>query len=563
MSASSEGSRRSPVVTTLAALVALLAVLPIVVVLGQAAAGGWDEATSYLLRPRIGELLAHTTWLMLLTVPATVVLGVLAAWLVERTDLPLAGLWRTLMLAPLAVPAFVASYAWISWQPGLVGLWGAVLVTTLAYFPFVFLPVAALLRTLDAGEEQVARSLGLGPVRAFLRTVLPRLRPAVSGGALLVALHLLAEYGVLEMMRYQTFTTAILQQYAVGFSDVRGSLLASVLLVLCLVVLTLEVVARGRARVARLGSGASQRPDPVELGRWRVPSVLFLTAVVALAVAVPVVMVLRWLLAGTSQSETVVGMGQLAWVTASTLGLALGGGALAVLLGLPGALLLSRTRGWLANLLERTTFVASALPGVVVALALVTLSIRWVPGIYQTVLLLLLAYAILFLPRAMVSLRSGLAAAPPELSEAARALGAGGVGVVGRVVLPLALPSVLAGFVLVALAIATELTATLLLAPTGTQTLALAFWGASDELDYAAAAPYAAVMIALSIPLTLVLRRQITSSGEPSPGRRGSRRAGGPRGPVRGTSTPEVAVAPEPGTPHTGAARDELERSAR
>ena len=146
----------------------------------------------------------------------------------------------------------------------------------------------------------------------------------------------------------------------------------------------------------------------------------------------------------------------------------------------------------------------------VVALALVGIAVTWVPWMYQSVGLLVAAYAILFLPRAMVNLRSGLTAAPPELSESARSLGQGGVGVLIRVVLPLAMPSVLAGFVLVALAISTELTATLLLAPTGTNTLALAFWAASDQLDYAAAAPYAAVMIALSIPLTVVLGRQIT-----------------------------------------------------
>lgn len=514
---SRSGARPSPVVVGLAAAVALLTLLPILVVLTQAAAGGAEEARDYLVRPRIGELLAHTGWLLLLTVPLATVIGVGAAWLVERTDLPLAGVWRTLMLAPLAVPAFVSSYAWISWQPGLVGLGGAVLVTTLAYFPFVFLPVAALLRTLDAGEEEIARSLGVGPVGAFVRTVLPRLRPAVSGGALLVALHLLAEYGVLEMMRYQTFTTAILQQYAVGFSDVRGSLLASVLLVLCLVVLTVEVAARGRARVARLGSGAASPPQPLPLGRWTAPAVAGLAGVVALAVVVPVTMVLRWLLAGTSQSGAAPT--DLAWVTLSTLGLAVAGGVLAVALGLPGAMLLNRSHGWLATALERATFVASALPGVVVALALVTLSVRWAPGLYQTALLLLLAYAVLFLARAMVALRSGLAAAPPELSEAARALGSTGPGVLGRVVLPLAAPSVLAGFVLVALAISTELTATLLLAPTGVDTLALAFWAASDELDYAAAAPYAAMMIALSVPLTVLLRRQITAEGKDRPGR--------------------------------------------
>jgi iron(III) transport system permease protein len=108
----------------------------------------------------------------------------------------------------------------------------------------------------------------------------------------------------------------------------------------------------------------------------------------------------------------------------------------------------------------------------------------------------------------MVSLRSGLAAAPPELGEAARSLGSTPIETFGRVVLPLILPSVLTGAALVAIATATELTATLLLSPTGTTTLATAFWAASDEFDYVGAAPYAAMMIVLSAPLTVLMLRQ-------------------------------------------------------
>ncbi|WP_109471717.1 ABC transporter permease [Ornithinimicrobium cavernae] len=498
-------SSRSRGVTTAAALVAALAVLPLVVVGVQASAGGPGTAIDFLFRPRVGELLVHTGQLIAVTVPATIAVGTLAAWLVERTDLPGAGWWRTLLLAPLAVPAFVSAYAWISLAPAMTGFLGAALVTTLAYFPFVFLPVAALLRVLDGTEEEAARSLGLGPLAATRRTVLPRLRPAISGGALLVALHLLAEFGVLEMMRFQTFTTAIMQQYAVGFSDTAGSLLASVLALLCLLVLTVEVVARGHRRVARVGAGAHRGAESVPLGPWKVPALLSLAVLVALALVVPLVMIARWLLVGT---EAVAGE-DLLRVALTTVGLALLGGLLTTLLALPGAWLLNRGRSALSLVLERVTFVASALPGVVVALALVTLTVRWARPLYQTVGLLVLAYAILFLPRAMVSLRSGLAAAPPELTEAARSLGARGPEAFVRVVLPQAAPSVLTGFVLVALAIGTELTATLLLAPTGAETLALAFWSASSELDYAAAAPYAAVMVALSVPLTLLLRRQI------------------------------------------------------
>lgn len=495
----------APGVALAAALVALLTVLPLLVILPSALSVGPEEALAYLLRPRVGTLLSHTGMLVLVTVPGSVIIGTLAAWLVERTALPWAGPWRTLLLAPLAVPAFVSAYAWITVAPWMTGFAGAALVTTLAYYPFVFLPAAAMLRTLDPGDEEAARSLGLSPTAAVVRTVLPRLRPAISGGALLVALHLLAEYGVLEMMRYQTLTTAIMQQYAVGFSDSAGSLLASVLLVLCLLALVLEILARGRRRVARVGVGTQRQVVPAALGSWTVPAMLFLAAVVVLALAVPVTTVVRWLL----RADLGALGGSLAQVTLTTVGLALLGALAATAAALPGAWLLNRNRSGLTLLLERVTFLGSALPGVVVALALVTLAVNWARPVYQTVILVIVAYAILFLPRAMVSLRAGLAASPPELSESARSLGQNGPATLFRVVLPLMAPSVLTGFVLVALAVGTELTATLLLAPTGTDTLALAFWREAAELDYASAAPYAAMMIALSVPLTLLLRRQI------------------------------------------------------
>jgi iron(III) transport system permease protein len=499
-------SRRPWLVVAGVVLVAAVMVAPVLVVIVQASAAG-DEVPRLLLRPRTAELLGNTVLLLVLTVPLTVLLGCGAAWLVERTTLPGAGVWRTLLLAPLAIPAFVSSYAWISTLPSMQGLGGAVFVTALAYYPFVFLPVAALLRALDQGHLDVARSLGVSGVGAVLRVVTPQLRPAIAGGALLVALHLLAEFGVLQMMRYPTFTTAILQQFAVGFSNAAGNLLAAVLVVLCLGLLAAEVPLRGRARIARMGAGARQRPHAYRLGAWTIPASAALAALVGLAVMVPALLVLRWLARAITSDVVVVG--PLLAATYSTIGLALLAGLTASVAALPAAWLVHRYPSRLATALERVTYVASALPGVVIGLALVTLAVQWARPFYQTAGLAVLAYTVLFLPRAMVAWRSGIAAAPPELSEASRSLGVSAFRTLTRVVLPLALPSALTGFVLVFLATATELTATLLLAPTGTETLATAFWAASSELDYVASAPYATAMIALSAPLTILLRRQI------------------------------------------------------
>ncbi len=495
------GSRASLPLRAAALVVALLCALPLVVVVVKAFESGVGDAFALVWRPRVGELLGNTVALVALTGLASTVLGVGAAWLVERTSLPGASFWRVAFVAPLAVPAFVNSFAWSALVPGFEGLAGAVIVTTLSYFPFVFLPVAALLRTGDRGLEEAARALGLGPWRTFLRVGLAQMRPALLGGVLLVALHLLAEYGALEMLRFPTFTTAILDQFEVAFDSRSGSVLAVVLIALAVTVLTVELLARGRTRHARIGSGTARRPAPASLGRWTPVALLLAAGLTALAVGVPAWSLGTWLLRSDEAMEP-ANLGPTLW---STLALALTAAVVTTVATVPAAWLLARHRTWFAVAVERVTYLAASLPGVVVALALITLTIGFARPLYQTTTVLVLAYVVLFIPRAMVGTRAAIAAVPPELGDAARALGDSPVRAFLRVQLPLMLRGTMAGFALVFIAVSTELTATLLLAPTGTQTLATAFWDASASLDYAAAAPYAAALVLLSAPLTYLL----------------------------------------------------------
>jgi iron(III) transport system permease protein len=143
-----------------------------------------------------------------------------------------------------------------------------------------------------------------------------------------------------------------------------------------------------------------------------------------------------------------------------------------------------------------------------VALALVTVSIRYAQPLYQTYALLIAAYAIMFLPRALVSVRSAMAQAPPVFEDVAHGLGLSPAQTARRVTLPLIAPGIGAGAALVFLAVATELTATLLLSPIGTTTLATQFWSSSSSVAYGAAAPYAVIMVVISLPATYLLSRR-------------------------------------------------------
>ena len=196
----------------------------------------------------------------------------------------------------------------------------------------------------------------------------------------------------------------------------------------------------------------------------------------------------------------------LAATTGTTLGLAAAAAAATTAMALPTGWLAVRARGRL-DPAGAGTYLGSSVPGIVVALALVTLSIRATPWLYETVPVLLAAYAILFLPRAIVTVRAAVEQSPGIYDDVAASLGSSAPDRLRRVTLPLLAPGIGAGAALVFLAVVTELTATLLLAPTGTTTLATAFWSASSALEYGAAAPYAVIMVLLSAPATVLLSR--------------------------------------------------------
>jgi iron(III) transport system permease protein len=488
------------------AAVALLVLAPVGFLLDQTLSTGWDEVQRLLFRPFVGDLLVNTATLVAVGTVACTVLGVAVAWFVERTDLPGRRAWAVLAALPITVPAFVTSYSWVSITPAVQGFWGAAAIVTLAYYPLVYLPVAAVLRGTDPTLEESARSLGMGPWRTFFRVTLPQTRIALLGGMLLVAVHMLSEFGAFAMLRFQTFTTAIYDQYKLSFDGAAASMLASILVILCVVLLVAELGARGRGRYARVDSGSARPTTPARLGhgRWAVSAGF--AALIGLALGLPLATLVYWVATGSSASFD---LGALLAATGTSLKLGLGAAALTTLLALPVSILSVRHPSRTATLIERASYIPFALPGIVIALSLIVLSIHYFPALYGTTQLLIVAYAILTLPLALVTTRAALAQAPLVHEEVARSLGSRPLMAMARVTLPRILPGLGAAAALVFLATVTELTATLLLAPIGTQTLATQFWAKASTLSYGAAAPYAALMVAISALPTYLLTRRL------------------------------------------------------
>jgi iron(III) transport system permease protein len=489
----------------LSVLIAAIMALPLVFLFILTDHAGWSEVRQLIDRRLTLTLLWNTVRLTVVVTALCAVIGTATAWCIERTNLPGRQLWAVLVVVPLAIPDFVVSFGWTSLSNHVVGFHGAVLVMTLAVYPLVHLPVAASLRNADPSQEEMSRSLGVGRLRTFWRVTVGQARGAILGGCLLVSLAMLAEYGAFEILSYRTFTTEIFTEFHVAFDLPGACALSLVLVVLSIVAVGGDLRLRSHGQVARTGSHAQRVTRRHDLGRAKIPVLLGFLALIGLAIGVPVGAAIYWMVQGGPPAITGVSLGS---ATAHTALYAAGAGVIATVAALPIALLSVRHPGRLGNLLERSTLLVLAMPGLVTALALSYFVERYADGhLYQSATLLVLAYAILFFPLALVAVRASVMRAPARLEDVARSLGRGRISVLLRVTLPLVAPGLAAAFSLVFLSVVTELTATLILIPTGVQTLATQFWQYQTNLSYSQAAPFALLMMGIAAVPSIVLGR--------------------------------------------------------
>ena len=490
----------------------LLAAIPLLYLVIRALGGG-DDALRILVRPRTIELLLTSLVVCLGTSAGAVLLGVPLAWLTLRTDLPGRRAWTILVVAPLAVPSYLLAYAFVAllapsgparelargvgfdgWLPGPYGVVGAIVVLTLSTYPLVLLATRGGLARVDPAVAEVARSLGDGPFRAFLRATLPMLLPAVGAGTLLAALYALSDFGSVAILRADTFARAVASQYQSSLDRSGAALFSLVLVGLAAILVALEWRVRSRHAVQAAHS-PRRVPRLVALGHWRWPAVALCGAVTGLALAVPAATVLTWLARGTDAAA----VGTTLDATIATLVIAGSAAIVGTLLVVPVAVLQARYPGRLAALSRLATNSAFAIPGISFALAAVFASLALVPGLYRTLPILVLALAIRHLALGAAPVTGSVLLVGRGVTDAARSLGDDALRMLLRVGWPLVRPGIAAGLALLFLTFAKELPVTLFLAPPGTRTLATRLWTEATEGNYAAAAAPAAMLLVLSL----------------------------------------------------------------
>ncbi len=505
-----------------ALIIAAAITLPLVYLVIRAAeadADAWRDLT----RASTLRLLRNTALLAATVTATSLAVALPAAWLTVRTDLPGRRVWSVLTMLPLVVPSYVGALAFVAALgprgtlqdllaplgvdrlPEVYGFGGAVLTLTLVTYPYLLLVLRAGLRGMDPATEEAARALGAGPWRTFWRVVVPQLRVPIAAGGLLVALYVVADFGAVSILRYDTFTRAIFIQYQSTFDRAAAAVLSLALVGLVVAILGLEAATRARGRYYRT-TGAHRSPRRVALGRWRWPAIAFLALLVGVALGLPVGVLLYWLERGLAQGEPFAGTWSAAWHSAIVSAAAAG---VATAAAVPVAVVVVRHRSWLSSVIERLSYMGFALPGIVVALSLVFFSLRVLPSLYQTAAVLIFAYVVLFFPQALGALRTSLVQVRPSIEEAARGLGRSPLRVLLTVTLPLLIPGLLSGLALVFLTAMKELPATILLAPIEFDTLATRIWSASSDAFFArAAAPALLLILVAALPMAALVARE-------------------------------------------------------
>ena len=483
-------------------LAALTSIAPLAYLFDIASDRGLDFVWDEIWQQRTIELVVRSLFLAASVSLASVFISVPAAWLVTRGDIPFRSGWRVLLALPLAIPSYLAAFAWISWRPSMAGFIGAFVVLTLVTYPYVFLPVCAALSRLNPAIEEIAVIHGRGRSVQLILLAARQVRGSIATGALLVALYVLSDFGAVATMRYDAFTWVIYSSYRSGFNPSRSAILAIVLVLIALVLLFGEKILRGQNE-SHL-SARSVDANPRHRVSIKPVAIAFLSTVIIFALAFPIWRVVTWVYRYGSE-DSMADIATALWHSVFFSGLA----ALATIqLALPIGILAGRYPSRSTTLLEQSTYVTHALPGIVIAISMVFLGVRLLEPIYLRTPLLVIAYVALFLPVAVGSIRSAAEQIPDSLDEVSRSLGLSPWGIVRRVTLPLLAPGLLSAGALVMLAGMKELPATMLLRPTGSETLATRLWTYTSVSDYAGAGPYAlAIIVFVSIPTAIASRR--------------------------------------------------------
>jgi len=495
------------------------------------------ESLSHLAQYVLPQTIKNTVFLVIGVGLMTTVLGVSLAWLTAVCDFPLRKFFVWALILPMAIPGYVMAFALVglfeytgpvqnflretlgssSAFPNIYSYGGVVLALSLALYPYTYLMVRNAFQTQGLRSLEVGQSLGLSVRESFWRICLPMARPWIVGGALLVMMETLSDFGTVAIFNYDTLTSAIYKSWFGLYSLSAALQVASVLLIFVVVITLLERRSRADQRFSQARSSKSVAGRIYLRGTYRWLALLACLLVFGLAFVMPVMRLLYWAIPNMDVELTSQFWRYVAGSTSLSLIAMLMIAGLALLMAFS-----ARTyHSPFAKMAVRVSTMGYALPGTVLAVGLFVpvaaidnaLGAIGVPTplLQGTMVVMLLAYSVRFMAVAFSPLESNLLRITPSIDAASRSLGVSGIKMLTKVHLPMVKGGLLTAMILVFVDVMKELPITLMTRPFGFNTLAVRIFELSSEgLWERAALPALAIVLVGLIPAFILIRKSDT-----------------------------------------------------
>jgi iron(III) transport system permease protein len=496
--------------------------------------------------PGLGRAFRNTLDLLMGAVPLSFLLALPLVWIVARTDTPLKGLIEIAALLPFITPPLIGAVAWAllaAPRTGLINVFarqvganspvlniysmsGLIFVMSLYVSPYVFLTVQAVMRRMDASLEDASSICGASLPRTVFRVVLPLSMPAILSAAILVITRILEEFAIPGVLGaptgIYTITTYIYYQ-AISYVPPRyevAALLASLLMGMTAILLGLQSRILGGGQRFTTVSGKGHPPRLLRLGPWRYVTLAYALIYIGLTVALPYLVLLyaafvsQWgappALANLTLTHFVAtfdpGLSVRSGLVNSLI-LAVSGATLATLLTLIISYMITTGARWTRGVLEFVSSIPLAMPGPVLAVALLWAYLHEPFVLYGTLWILLVAYITHYLPYGVRTITSSFRQISPDFERAAAACGASRHAGFRDILFPLVRPGVLAGWMLMFISMIRELSSSMFLFVPGTETTAVTLLEMWQEANFSGVAVLSLTLIAISVTVVMLVRR--------------------------------------------------------
>lgn len=509
---------------------AIVVAIPIIFTLKSAITAD-SELWARLYETRLKVILPNTIKLLISVGILTLLIGVTTAWIVTRYDFRGKKTWEWMLILPLAVPGYVLAYAYASimapggmaqslWSnifgealkmPSLYSFWGVSLVLSLVNYPYVYLLTRASFLNQNVKYHEAARVMGVPRYKRLWSINIRMAYPGIIAGLALALMEVMADFGTVALLRYPTFTEAIYRQMTARFDPSGAAALAFVLVAITFLLLNLERYFRGKRSFEQTkGSFRSQLLKKLNF-QGTIAATAIILLILSLAFFIPASMLI-------DMAVTAIAKGgidsRFIKFTLNTIFVSALGATAASILAVPAAYLHARQPNALSRAVYYVSSLGYSLPGPVIAVGiLLTIAVlfNW---LYGSILLLLMAYVVRFMPISLQSQDSSISMVSKSMEDASRTLGANTWKTFRNILLPLIKRGVLAGWVVVFVDCMKELPATMMLRPLAFDTLAVRVWvEASESLWEMAALPAILIVLAGLLPLMIIIKKMGDRNG--------------------------------------------------